>query len=373
MPRIVVAGGGFGGIAAAVALTRELGPGTVTLADRRPDFAMGLRKAWAVFGIEGLESGTRRLADLDGVDFMQGEISGVDPTARAIDVDGHRVAGDALVIALGAQQAPAAVPGLAEHGINVWDRAEAERARVASAGLSQGRLLIGVFGMPHSCPPAPYEFALLARDTLPAEVEVSVFTPAPMALSVAGPQQSARLEALLGKRGVRFLPGHRATEVAAGVVRFAEGPEETFDVLFGVPPHRCPTVLVEAGLAEVGGWMKPHPRTLETAFEGIYAVGDCTAIPLANGLPLPKAGVFAHAQGEAVAARIAAQLRGEEATATFSGEGMCFLETGRGEAAKTFGSFLADPPQVTVSSPDIATMEEKREFERSRLAAWFGH
>jgi hypothetical protein len=28
---------------------------------------------------------------------------------------------------------------------------------------------------------------------------------------------------------------------------------------------------------------------------------------------------------------------------------------------------------VQVSSPDAATMDEKREFERSRLTAWFGN
>jgi sulfide:quinone oxidoreductase len=277
-----------------------------------------------------------------------------------------------LVIALGAQQAPSFVPGLAEHGINIWDRDEVDRARAALESLTRGRLLIGVFGMPYSCPPAPYELALLARDHVPAEVEVAVFTPAPMALSIAGPQQSAKMEALLARRGVKFLPEHRPTEVRAAEVGFADGSVQAFDVLLGVPPHRCPPVVVAAGLAESGGWIGVDPRTLETGQADVYAVGDCTVIPLANGMALPKAGVFAHAQGEVVAARIAARLRGEAATATFSGDGACFLETGRGEAAKTFGSFLADPPRVQVSSPDEATMAEKREFERSRLEAWFG-
>jgi sulfide:quinone oxidoreductase len=377
MPSVVIAGAGFGGISAAVRLTREFGPGTVTLIDRRSDFAMGLRKAWAVFGIEDLQLGLRRLSDIEGIDLVQGEISAVDPAERAVDVGGRRFAGEALVIALGAQQAPQAVPGLAEHGINIWDRDEAARARSAIDGLRDrgaGRLLIGVFGQPYPCPPAPYEFGLLARDHLPADVDVAVFTPAPMALSIAGPTESAKLEGLLAKRGVPLMRGRTASEVGDGEVQFADGSSESFDVLFGVPPHRCPPVLVEAGLAEAGGWVKPDPRTLEVpGHRDVYAVGDCTAIPLANGMALPKAGVFAHAEGETAAARIASRLRGEEATATFAGDGMCFLETGRGEAAKTFGSFLTDPPQVQVSSPDAATMVEKREFERSRLAAWFGH
>jgi sulfide:quinone oxidoreductase len=376
MTRVVIAGGGFGGISAAVNLTRELGPGTVTLIDRRPDFAMGLRKAWAIFGLEDLAVGTRRLADLPGVDFVQADVSAVEPDDRAVVANGQRYAGDALVLALGAQAALDTVPGLAQRGINVWDRAQAERARVALDGLrsaGDGRLVIGVFGQPYPCPPAPYEFGLLAREHLPAGVDVAVFTPAPLALSIAGPTESAKLEGLLAKRGVTLMRERKATEVVDGEVRFADGSSQAFDVLFAVPAHRCPQVLVEAGLAEAGGWVKPDPQTLELAGRpGVYAVGDCTAIPLANGMALPKAGVFAHAQGETVAARIVAHVRGESPSATFAGDGLCFLETGRGEAAKTYGSFLADPPVVQVSSPDVATMDEKREFERSRLEAWFG-
>ena len=372
MARVVIAGAGFGGIAAAVALRRELGPGQVTLVDRRPDFVMGLRKIWTALGIDTLEAGRRPLSAIDGIELVTGEISAVDPARRALEVNGRRLRGDALVLALGAQQYPGAVPGLEEHGINIWDRDRAERAREALRNLSVGRLLIGIFGMPHSCPPAPYELALLARERLAPEVEIGVFTPAPMALSVAGPAESAKLEALLGQRGVAFMPGHKAESVSPASVRFSDGSEQTFDVLLGVPPHRCPSVLVEAGLAPEGGWLKPDARTLELSQPDVYAVGDCTTIPLANGLPLPKAGVFAHAQGEVVATRIAARLRGETPSATFAGEGMCYLETGLGQAAKTHGSFLADPPQVQVSSPDEATMAEKREFERSRLAAWFG-
>jgi sulfide:quinone oxidoreductase len=104
----------------------------------------------------------------------------------------------------------------------------------------------------------------------------------------------------------------------------------------------------------------------------VYAIGDCTAITLANGLPLPKAGIFAHAQGEVVAARIAARLAGRPPTATFVGEGYCFIETGGGRAAKAEGQFLADPVEVEISEPSAGGLLEKREFERARLTEWFG-
>ncbi|MEX2547047.1 MAG: FAD-dependent oxidoreductase, partial [Chloroflexota bacterium] len=276
------------------------------------------------------------------------------------------------ILALGAEHAMDGVPGLAEHGINAWDRAETDRARAAIAGIGRGRLVIGIFGTPYACPPGPFELAMLARDRLGTGVEISLFSPAPIALPVLGQQESAKLEQLIADRGIDFHPNRKAAAVDEGSIHFSDGSELPYDVLLSVPPHRCPKVLVAAGLAEPGGWVGPDPRTLETAHDGVYAIGDCTEIKLASGLSLPKAGVFAEAQGEVVAERIGARLRGVPPEATFSGEGACFIETGGGEAAKAEGAFMADPPQVHITQPNAQAMEEKLDFERSRLHAWFG-
>lgn len=371
---VLVCGAGFGGIAAAVALRRQFSPDalSILLVDRRRDFVMGLRKTWAALGIDTLEAGRRELAAIAGVQVVTGEVNAIKVERRAVQVDGRELRGDAVILALGAEHAMEAVPGLAQHGINIWDRTAAERARVALMGMTGGRLVIGIFGMPYSCPPAPFELAMLARERLNKAVEISIFTPAPIALPVVGALESSKLEALVSQRGIEFRPGRRAVAVTDGSVHFADGSELPFDVLLAVPPHRCPQVLVGAGLAEEGGWVKPDPRTLETAHEGVYAVGDCTSIMLANGLPLPKAGIFAQAQGEVVAARIAARLGGLPPSAIFTGEGTCFIETGGGQAAAAQGAFMADPAKVQISEPSPATMSEKLAFERSRLEAWFG-
>ena len=98
-----------------------------------------------------------------------------------------------------------------------------------------------------------------------------------------------------------------------------------------------------------------------------------TALPLANGQMLPKAGAFAQGQREVVAARIAATFDGGQPTATFAGDGACFLETGGGMAAMVTGGFLADPPAVRLSEPTPEHFAAKRAFERERLDALFGH
>jgi sulfide:quinone oxidoreductase len=235
--------------------------------------------------------------------------------------------------------------------------------------------VVGIFGMPHSCPPAPYELALLLADRLEErgiDAEVSVLTPAPISLPVLGAAGCAPLDARLAERGIGFLPGHAATAVEAGTVRCANGAAVPFDLLLAVPPHRVPPVLVDAGLASADGWVRVDGRTLETGHPGLWAIGDCTAVPLSNGTALPKAGLFAQLEGEVVAARIAAQLRGEPPEAAFDGRGACFLEMGGGEASLVRGDFFADPPAVELTPPSHDQREEKERFEAERLAAWFG-
>jgi sulfide:quinone oxidoreductase len=376
--RVIVLGGGFGGIAAATRL-RELLPRSdeVVLVDRRRDFVMGLRKTWAVVGSHPLEDGVRpliRLADR-GIEVIEAAIEAIDPAAHAVRLANRSLEGDALVVALGAEHAPEQIPGLVEHGINVWDRAEAGRAHAALDALTEGRLLVGIFGVPYACPPGPFELALLARERLSARnvaATVAVFGPMPIALPVVGRIESAKLERLVGEAGIAFLRSHRAAEVRDGVVVFADSEEQAFDLLFAVPPHRCPAVLVEAGLAAPGGWMTVDPRTLATSFPGVYAVGDCTAIMLAHGLPLPKAGVFAEAEGYVAADRIAAELLGRPSDAAFAGEGVCYAEVGGKQAAQVRGRFLADPPEIAVLEPSVEAVEAKAAFESERLVSWFG-
>ena len=70
------------------------------------------------------------------------------------------------------------------------------------------------------------------------------------------------------------------------------------------------------------GWVEVDRSTLRTSFPEVYALGDATYIRLVSGLPLPKAGVFAHAQAEVIAENIASHvLNGNAGNARFDGHG----------------------------------------------------
>jgi sulfide:quinone oxidoreductase len=84
---------------------------------------------------------------------------------------------------------------------------------------------------------------------------------------------------------------------------------------------------------------------------------------------LPKAGVFAHAQAEVVARRIAAELTGARAKDVFCGDGYCMLEAGEDLAGFAFGNFFAEPaPEVRLQKMGKAWHIGKVLFEQWWLA-----
>ena len=377
MNRILILGGGFGGIATALGLRERLdSDAEIILVDRRESFAMGLRKNWGIAGLEPHSAGERRLELLHqrGIDVRRGEITAIDAESRAASIGGERLEADILVVALGAERDPRAVPGLSEHALDVYDR-DANAANAAAVeAFEGGRVVVGVFGAPYPCPPAPYELALMLTerfDERGLSFGMLVFTSLPKSLPILGDAGCAAFDGQLAGAGVSLRTSTTAQEVRAGEV-LSDDERIPFDLLLAVPPHRVPAVVREAGLPGPKGWIPVDSRTLQTRFAGVYAVGDVTAIPLSNGGTLPKAGVFAQAEGEVVAERIADQLAGREPSATFAGEGLCFLETGRGKASAVQGSFLTDPPQVELTTATEAGFDAKRAFESDRLEAWFG-
>jgi sulfide:quinone oxidoreductase len=211
-----------------------------------------------------------------------------------------------------------------------------------------------VSSMPYKCPAAPYETALLLDDHLRRRgiryrCEVEVYTPETLPMGVAGPGMGQAVVGLLDAKGIRFNPQLKPTGIdpERKELQFANREAVRFDLLAGVPPHRAPRAVRESPFANEAGWAPVNKRTLQTKHENVYAIGDVAAVSLANGMALPKAGVFADGQAHVVAWRIVETIRGKEPEAEFDGFGFCWIETGGGSAGFASGDFYAEPaPQV---------------------------
>ena len=192
-----------------------------------------------------------------------------------------------------------------------------------------------------------------------------------MPLPVPIPPSPAASKALLvafAERGIDWHPERLVRELdpARKVALLNEGPPMPYDLFLGVPVHRAPAVVEASGLT-VDGWIPVNPLTLETAFPGVYAVGDVTSVGT------PKAGVFAEGQAAVVADGISAVVRGGETSSTYDGHGMCYLEFGRDRVAVVDVTFLSgQAPVGDMHGPSMELAADKVEFGSTRIQRWFG-
>lgn len=378
----LVLGAGIGGIVAAETLRKLLPRSDGVIAVDRADrhfFPPSL--LWLMVGQRAMKDFTRPLSRLvgRGVDFRQGSVTRMDPARRTVEIDGRPLSADALVIALGAEYAPEAIPGLAQAGLCIYTMDGASAAHDALASFRGGRIVILTAVPQYKCPAAPYETALLVDAWLRKRgvrdrATIDFYAAEPQPMVVAGPGVGAAVRSMIEARGVAYHPEHQVKEVdpAGRRIDFANGATAEFDLLLYVPPHRAPAVVREAGLSNEAGWIPVDRHTLQTPFEGVFALGDITTIPLKMGRPLPKAGVFAHAQAKVVAHNIARQWTGKGEPRRFTGEGMCFIEAGGSRAGLGKGNFYAEPtPRVAMHPPGLLWHAGKVLYEKYWLFRHF--
>jgi len=373
--RIAVLGAGFGGLELSTILSESLGDKIdVTMIDRSDAFVFGYSKLDVMFGRTSLDAVRLPYRNFvkPGVRLLQETIAAIDPVTRRVTTSAGAHDCDYLVVALGAGYDLAATPGLAEAGNEFYSEAGADRLRRILPDFSKGKAVIGVAAAPYKCPPAPSECALLLHDYLTARgvrgaCEITMVLPLPSPVPPS-PETSRALVSAFAERDIRFVPNRRVAALDPGrrVAVLDDGSELPYDLFLGVPKHRAPAVVEAAGLTD-DGWIPVNPRTLETRFPDVFAVGD-----IAN-TGTPKAGVFAEGAARAVAASLVSKIRGEGQAELYGGKGSCYIEFGAGRIGRVDVDFFSGPkPAGTYHEPAVAMRADKERFGSSRRARWFG-
>ncbi len=360
---VVILGGGIGGQVTANALRRLLPKEhRVVVIERDANHAFAPSFLWLMTGDRRPDQIVRPLRSLllRGVDLVTSPAKRIGVNQGRVETGAGEVAFDYLVVALGAELAFDAIPGLQEEAQTFFSFDGAAKLRDELRSFQGGRIAVVVSSLPYKCPGAPHEGAMLIADTLrrrglAGKSDIHLFTPESQPLPVAGPALGGMVAALLAQKGIQFHPG-KALSFVDGETRkleFKDGTRENYDLLVAVPPHRPPVAVRESGLGNEAGWIPVDRSSLATPHARIYAIGDVTTISLPGRwkpevpLPLPKAGVFAHSQALAVAQRIAHDITGKGQAENFCADGYCMLEAGEEMAGFAYGNFYGEPsPQV---------------------------
>jgi sulfide:quinone oxidoreductase len=372
--RVVVLGAGFAGLELTTRLSQEFGDELeIVLIDKNDAFVFGFSKLDVMFG-RNLPAEVRHpYAEIvkPGVRFVQTAIQTIDPVARTVQTEAGAFEADILVVALGADLAPEATPGLADGGHEFYTVPGGFAARDVLERFEGGRVVIGVLSTPYKCPPAPSETALLLHEYL---VQRGIREQSEIALVIdfgrpipPSPDASDALIAAFAERDIEWHPKREVRELdpARGVALLRDSGEMPYDLFLAVPVHRAPAVVVEAGLT-VDGWIPVDRLTFETSHPGVYAMGDVAAVGT------PRAGVFAEGHAAVADEHIAAAIRGTTSSAEYSGRGICYLEFGGDEVAMVDVTFFGDQRTGALIGPSAELAAEKAEFGSSRIKRWFG-
>lgn len=378
--KIVILGGGAGGLVVANKLRKALDhDNEIILIDKNKNHLFSPSLLWLMVGWRKEEQIQKPLSILNkkGINFTNTGVNRIDFENRIISTADGDVQFDYLVISLGADTYPEKIPGFSEAAFNLYDSSGARKIRDAIKTFDNGKLVVLVASTPYKCPAAPSETALLLSAYFAERgknVEIELVAPEPMPMGVAGPEVGKMVVSLLQSRGISYKPEHQVVKIdpTKKEIVFQKGKTISYDFLIGIPPHGVPPVLKGSPILGESGWVKVNRGTLETDIENVYAIGDVTGIPLIIGKPLPKAGVFAHFQGDVVAHRIAAKINGKNPRHVFDGKGYCFIELGDGRAGYASGNFYAEPkPVVNLKKPSRLWHWGKVLFEKWWMWHWF--
>ncbi|MBA0046648.1 FAD/NAD(P)-binding oxidoreductase [Mycobacteroides sp. LB1] len=383
MKKIVILGAGIGGLSVINEIRQSgvpLDDLDITVVDEDFSHFLGFTLPWVMRGWRDAASVPIRPSAeaLAGINTVTGSVTGIDPNARTVTLlDSSTLHFDALVIATGARNALDQVPGLSEvaargDAVHYYSVAAADTARLALENFSGNKLVFLVTSQPYRCPVAPYEGALLASDFLNDKdirsgVEISVYTPEKHPMPSAGPHAGPQLVQLLRDNDIAFYGERTAERVDPDgkAVVFSDGTSVSFDLLVFVPPH-VPSVTIDGP-----GWIVVDAATMQTPYEGIWAIGDTASVTSPSGRPLPKAAIFAKNGAKAAAENVLHYLGRSDRAAALSGIGYCYIDTGRHRAAQGKGDFFALPhPAITLTEPSTGQHHDKRVEEAEWRGMW---
>ncbi len=369
--KVLVIGGGTGGTLAANLLAKEF---AVEIADNDIQVALVTGSKFHVFqpgllevAFEGKAPDTivreeRPLVNRK-VAYTEERVERIDLRKQEVLLaSGQSLDYDYVIIATGSVPNPDSIPRLREASLNFHTSTD-ESLRIwhTLKQFEKGRVVVGIAGVPHKCPPSPNEATFLLDDYLRKtgkreHVSLTFLTPYPRPYPAE--PLSKVVEPLLEKRGIEVVTFFNLESVDPRKKELysLEGDTIGYDLLIMVPPHQGADVIVKSGLGDRDGWIPTDKQTLRiNGYENAYAIGDCTNIPVS------KTGVTAHLEAKVAVNNIVSSIKELGKLHKYTGRINCPFEVGSGKAAFVVGSYEMPVKQI---EPTRMRQLMKKGFER---------
>lgn len=333
-PKVVIVGGGFGGLWAAKTLTNK--PVDVTLIDRKNHHVFQpllYQVATAVLSPGEIAQPIRRiLAKARNIEVILGEAVDVDAAAKTVVLaDDTRVTYDRLIVAAGARHAyfghdewEEFAPGLKtiEDAVEIRRRVLlafelAERDAYLTGRQRQLNFIIvggGPTGVELAGAIADIARQALAKDFRAIDTRtahVTLFEGSGHVLGTFGKELAASAKRQLEQIGVEVKLNSFVTEIEPGRVKVGEDWIDYDVVLWATGVAASPLGRMLGVETDKAGRVHVEPDLSLKGHPDIFVIGDMAALLQANGEPVPGVSPAAMQMGRSAARNILAEAKGK--------------------------------------------------------------
>jgi NADH dehydrogenase len=283
--RIVIVGGNFAGLTAAIKLSPRH---AVTLIDPTEHFEWMPNIHEMLSSVktpQALRLDRAAIVEKAGHRFLRDRVTLLQPAQRRlVTAGGRKLDFDACIVAVGALWNTHHIPGVARHAMPFRSVADGLAIEQRLHGLvQQGKSLrIVIAGGGISGVEALGEILRRHRDD--ASLSVEVVEAGARLLPGLAPALDADLRRLCEPYAVRFRTGTTIASVSAKGVRLADGTRLRSELTLWTAGLAPPALLRESGLTRPPkAWADVHATLQSRHFDEVFVVGDAAQLPKAVG------------------------------------------------------------------------------------------
>jgi NADH:ubiquinone reductase (H+-translocating) len=340
--RILILGGGFAGLYAAMELEKTLARDPdveVTLVNRENFFLftpMLHEVAASDLDLTTIVNPVRKM--LKRVTFIAGDVESIDLARKQVvvshgsDQHQHSLICDYLVIGLGSVTNFYGLPGLEERALTMKSLGDAirlrnhlierlEEAEADNECLKERTVLLGfvVAGGGFAGVETVAGLNDFVRDVLPSYsrlreymLRIVLVHPGAVILPELGEKLGAYAQKKLAERGVEIRVNTKVSAVSEGGVKLSDGTMIKSNTLVWTAGTSPNPLLQELPCEKERGRVVVNEFMEVAGWPGVWALGDCAAVPDASaGKPYPPTAQHALRQGKVLARNITAEIRGK--------------------------------------------------------------
>lgn len=339
--KMLVLGGGSGGIAMSARMKRMVGAENVAVVE--PSEMHYYQPIWTLVGAgaKSVASSGRSTASVmpSGVKWVKSKVQEINPDTNTVRTeDGTEISYEYLIVALGIQLHYEKIKGLPEGfehpkiGSN-YSIQTVEKTWKALQNFKEGNAVFSFPNTPVKCAGAPQKImylsdAFLRKTGKRAKANIMYNTSLPVLFGIK--KYADSLWEIIKQRDLQVNLRQNLIEVRAdkqeAVFENLDNPGETkvveYEMLHVTPPMGPSLVIKGSPLADEVGWLELNKDTLQhTRYPNVFGIGDCTSLPTA------KTAAAVAAQSGILNRTISKVLKNEKPDTKYDGYTSCPLVT----------------------------------------------